>query len=95
MVFNLASVDGESDDVYIGGSNTHIPRTPGVRSSGIYSSEMRETMGLEEDDGVKLGRSSVYSGSIYSKKRQKSMRKYRRDNQTYCGTPNHAKCSIF
>ena len=49
----------------------------------------------DQDGGIQFGRQSVASSSVYSKRRSKSMRKYRRDNQTYCGTSVNQKCSIF
>ncbi|TNV86584.1 hypothetical protein FGO68_gene4939 [Halteria grandinella] len=86
MFFNLASVD-ESEDGFIAGSNTHIPR-----DTNMY----RSTLGLDEEEGMlnMLGLSSRMS--TRSGRRSKSIKnKYRRDNQTYCGTAPGQKCSIF
>lgn len=77
---SLVSAEGGS---FIGGSNTHIPD---------QSKDPRSTLGVDED-GLEFGRSS-FGGSMRGGKRMR--RKYRRDNQTYCGTTGPAgKCSIF
>ena len=52
MVFNLASVEGESEDGYLGGSNTHLPDS--------YN-QNRSTLGADEDGGMEFGRYSVVS----------------------------------
>jgi hypothetical protein len=84
MFVNLASVDEESEDGFIAGSQTPTP------------SSNRETVIEGEDDGgLHFGRYST-TPSVYSRRaKTKSMRKYRRDNQTYCGTPGDSKCLIF
>jgi hypothetical protein len=81
MFFNLASVD-ESEDGYLGGSNTHLPRES-------TNHILRSTLGVDEDDG-----SSRMSMKSIGRKSRSLKNKYRRDNQTYCGTPGQ-KCTIF
>jgi len=69
MFVNLASIDGESEDGYIGGSQTPTPMSN------------RETIVEGEDDGgLQFGRQSTGS-SVYSRRsKAKAMRRYRRDN---------------
>jgi hypothetical protein len=79
MYFNLASVD-QSHDEFMTGSQTHLPQT-----GSFLNSQHRETLltvgsGEGDDGGLGLGRESF--ASIRAKKQ---LKKYRRDNQTYCG----------
>jgi hypothetical protein len=63
MFLNLASVD-ESEEGFLGGSNTHIPRET---NNNLY----RSTVGLDDDDGLPaLGLSSRLS--TRSSRRRKS-----------------------
>ena len=51
----------------------------------------RSTIGVDEDEGLWMTQHSVST-----KGRRSIMNKYRRDNQTYCGTASGSgKCSIF
>lgn len=69
----------ESEDGFLAGSMTILPDN--------HSYMNRSTIGAVEDER--------HSISSYRGKKGTLKSKYRRDNQTYCGTPANNKCSIF
>ena len=92
MYFNLASVD-QTHDEFLTGSQTQLPQAGSTPYLQHRDTLLTVGSGEGDDGGLGLGRESF--GSIHAKKQ---LKKYRRDNQTYCGGQPNAggkHCSIF